>query len=756
MKTLKKLLLFSIMIFAVFTIFNSYSPKLEIKNSNAALQDIILEYMPITYRGHLLTADQIKVDEEDKNKAYVLANDTITIGLHSLKRPYILYGSDNNSNTNDPNNNINPDLLYNYDSFIVHTTDIFIDADIYTTDDTSLKTFKYAGETYYFQIVEYTTGDSSNSGSNNNPIKHKYLAIYDEVPYSYSASALVTSQNSDLLSYDVTEEGMTIHIIDSYTLAASDDKSPVEFKIKIGDENYSINFLKTIVRFANAENPIVSFDTFDNKPDNWLQKEQTFSKLNLTFLTELYEFSEDNALYFNINYNGFLYEFTLYSKPDESVKEPEIINPDTENPDTENPEIDISQPKEKFLFVTYVDKVKLNQATTTTEKNEAIYELASKTRTKINPVTEEEYIEYTNKVASNSPFELSFYYRGRYEIEIFDDTYKYGFENPNYYKTSFYIKENSTDTTSLFNNIYIISQSIDEENKPIEYIVDSSTQNHNVTTTIKNLSNFGRDDVSLTDIVSKVIVSYVKLGVAGNDPIETVYTSAEILENNMIDENGDLNFSFEIDAFYQIQVVNLSETKTITYSFSIIKQSKTALKNYKIETPFKTEVKDFSEIIESSDPIRFTTIYKLYEAKNEIPAGTPYEVSKKLDISYLNEYTISYAMEKVELSFETDEKNLVLTITCLGIGDITVEVASESEVTTYILNSEKEDSTINISEYGFYTVTLIDSMGTSTVGTYDFAKKMNTSTLILIGVSAFVAVAIGLFILSVRGKVKTR
>jgi hypothetical protein len=88
--------------------------------------------------------------------------------------------------------------------------------------------------------------------------------------------------------------------------------------------------------------------------------------------------------------------------------------------------------------------------------------------------------------------------------------------------------------------------------------------------------------------------------------------------------------------------------------------------------------------------------------------------------------------------------------------DITLSVTFNGVTTDYILNSENGQNTISFTEYGTYTVRLVDSMGTQTSGVFKYSKKLNTSALALIILSAIIVLAILAFIMISRGKVKTR
>jgi hypothetical protein len=140
----------------------------------------------------------------------------------------------------------------------------------------------------------------------------------------------------------------------------------------------------------------------------------------------------------------------------------------------------------------------------------------------------------SGKIKVDELFSLVFKNTGRYEIQIYDSTYIYGLNNPNYYSTSFYIKD---ETITAFENIYIVSQTFDTEGNPLDYIVSTSALNHDVLTTIKNLDNLGEDaggnPILLEDVVDKIEVRKTTFGGSSNIPTKTTY-SVEIFSANFL------------------------------------------------------------------------------------------------------------------------------------------------------------------------------------------------------------------------------
>ena len=162
-----------------------------------------------------------------------------------------------------------------------------------------------------------------------------------------------------------------------------------------------------------------------------------------------------------------------------------------------------------------------------------------------------------------------------------------------------------------------------------------------------------------------------------------------------------------------------------------------------------TETINYTNRIQNSDPIQFSVKYG---------DRTPTNSNKVLDITYLNEYYIMYGMQTVDISSVTNEDNNAITFTFLGVGDMTVYITYNGVESVYTFNSEKLDNKITFSEYGTYSITLVDSMGTMPTEAYvvDFEKGLNTSALILIILSSIIVLAIVVFIIMVRSRVRTR
>ena len=130
-----------------------------------------------------------------------------------------------------------------------------------------------------------------------------------------------------------------------------------------------------------------------------------------------------------------------------------------------------------------------------------------------------------------------------------------------------------------------------------------------------------------------------------------------------------------------------------------------------------------------------------------------------LDKTYLNEYTINYAMqlvkmEQIEIIKEGTDKALnVLAIQFHGVGDIKVKVTVNSITTDYTVQSGEN---LIFENYGEYSVSIQDSMGTTATAEFSFQKPTSVSAIILIALVCVLILAIVLFVIASRGKVSTR
>ena len=146
----------------------------------------------------------------------------------------------------------------------------------------------------------------------------------------------------------------------------------------------------------------------------------------------------------------------------------------------------------------------------------------------------------------------------------------------------------------------------------------------------------------------------------------------------------------------------------------------------------------------------------LFEFKTDTVART--EVT--LDKAYINNYYIDYAMQEVkveEFDVLNEDKKVMdqLNLRFSGIGEIVVNITFNGKTTTEILNEETGFS-LSFYEYGKYTISFTDEMGTLGTGEFNYEKPPNTSSTLLIVFAGILVGGVVAFILVARGKMKTR
>ena len=101
----------------------------------------------------------------------------------------------------------------------------------------------------------------------------------------------------------------------------------------------------------------------------------------------------------------------------------------------------------------------------------------------------------------------------------------------------------------------------------------------------------------------------------------------------------------------------------------------------------------------------------------------------------------------------TSNEKKVLALQCFGVGDITVEVTYNSQTKNFVV---KSGEILEFEDYAVYNVRITDSMGTTTTASFSYLKPVSVSAIILIVLVGVIVLAVVLFIISSRGKVKTR
>ena len=689
MKILRKS--FLVGVFALLaTMFAWVSPST--KTTNAVFSTEMFEYITITKQDQVITAENFI---ETSTDSYLVSLGPAVIHLKPFQYSY----------------SVNESLI-DMEHFIPNVDKFEFEYNPLT--ETYANEFNYDGVDYTYQVTR--TGA---------------LTIYNKE----TNSSVMTSDNSDTNTVryiqDDVNQTFTIYYTKSYTLKTGYDRTEFTFSvIRNGYTRiYSISFIEAL-NFKNT--PFVQYtctggDIGDaENVDTDIEDERTYNTVKLDFLVN--DYSEENPLYFNINYNGFTYNFELFSKVYDS---------------------------KNLLFVNYKDPAKENTVVylaTKFLKGDG-GELVLNTSAMI-PA---EYNEETNT------FSITFKHTGRYEIEFYDSTYVAGMKDSNYDTTSFYILDKNQ---TAFDNIYMISQIFDDNNNPIEYIVSTSTLNYTVKTTIKNMNI-----PNLSDVIDKV--EYIKTTFGGSDNIPTpeVFSAEDIKKK--INSNGDFVLTFDEDAYYKITIYQKGTKNTHSYEFTIVKHAKTTFTIPLVDengepvmengvqasttddasVPYKTETKKYSKNILANLDLFFEI-----KSRNGLEDGEP----TTLDKTYINNYTVSYGMEQILIeSFERkleegEEKVDELNIRVFGVGDMKVEVTVNGKTTIYELNSEKNLNTLRFTDYGTYQIRVIDSMGTESVKIFALQKKLNTSAIALIVLSSIIVAVVTIFVLKARSKLPTR
>lgn len=716
MNKIKKLLLFCISGLLAFSFLISPFPMQRNQNGssvdiieNEIIDDNVLRYVTISTDGKTMTKDDIKnIDSNNDGRddtSYIIANGSTTILFKPLEFNY--------------------SLTYDDSNFYKYPTTITLEKDAETGNFPTK--FSYKEVEYNYALTADGKLNIAKSGQGN------ALNLNSSVG------------ESNLISFIDTETTRTFTIIESLTLKADAPNSSLKFiatqtNASTSNQQYSLNFERPVLDFRTENVTMftcvgldVGSTAFVNEK---IERELSYENVKLQFTNNNY--TEFNPLYFDINHNGFIYTFKLFSKN---------IN------------------SKDYLFVEYYDEQKpANNDSIATKINSNSGEID-------NPV-----YKFEGSTTNFNLFSIDFKKTGRYEISVYDETYKLNLKNCNFYSTSFYIKNNES---SAFDNAYAIMQSYDDENNFLDYIVSESTQNTNVEITVKNLSYYFENDPAIknftpTETLSNLnVIEFIKTTLSGslNIPVSTYYTVSQLKE--MLQTNPDFTIDCSEDAFYEIIIYQFDETNYSvksqrSYQFTIVKQPKISFTVYNVN-------EDNDPII---DPITNKAKTIIHEADTpyvKVPETYKININSDMDISvlfsnstepippktlkktYLNEYVINYAMqavkiEKVDIK-ENDKVLDVLGVQFYGVGDITVEVTVNSNTTNYTV---KSGQTLSFTEYGTYTITITDSMGTVGAQVFKYEKPVSVSAIILIALVGVIALAIVLFIISSRSKVKTR
>lgn len=719
MKKLKKILLFGmILVFALpFFLFN-VKPKDKASAADPVIHNI---YATISVSGQTLQASSLNTVD---GITYITTNSATTITFDYLTYNYKVTLSD-------PNN------------FHTNTVDVVLEKDPVSGEFPS-----------HFELDENIYQYSISEG---------YVIIYrSNNPVIAGTTPTLHSNYGDLVSYTETESVRTITFIKSYTL---DELSPTSFvrycvyrhQTEVsGDptknDDLVVMFDRPVVNFSSSDAisfECVGLDVGANPfVDTKIPREHSYANVKLSFTNN--DYTEGNPLYFDINHNGFIYTYKLFSK----------------NIDDKD-----------LLFVEYYDEQRpKNNKSLATELFE-------------NGELKTAVYKYVGATTAFNEFLIDFNKTGRYEIAVYDSTYVLGLENNNYYSTSFYIKNESAENTA-FENVYVIFQTLEDDGTPIDYVVSESTLNNDVKITIKNLPFYFEKDTLIED--TDVVLDYTvtTFGGSSNIPTTTSYTKTQLEE--MLNEDGDLVMIVSEDAFYEFTLYQYHIENEIRvkgghtyhpttgeiiknyqqdYNFSVVKAPKTSFTKYKVNEEYEVEYdangNPRTETKEATIPFQVIRDYGNYRnIKSKLSISFSFTTDAVvrdavvLDKAYINNYYIDYAMQEVAVTqydvYDDSDKVIdQLNLRFSGIGDITVTIKVNGKTSTQVLTSETGFDLI-FKEYGKYSVTFTDSMGTLGTGEFDYQKPPNTSSTLLIVFSCILVGGIVAFVLVSRGKMKTR
>lgn len=683
----------------------SNNAEIDTAETNAAvLNNNAFNYISLSQAGQVINNSKFTTID---NKTYIITNNSVTINFKTFQFNYTF----------------NPETIL--DNFHAYKKTVILEKD---ADDKYPESFTIDGSTdvYYYAVT------------NNN------VYIYTS-PITQTSSPIVSSFSSDLISYEADGDNHKFTFILAYTTNGDgyvdehgQPTTSCGFSFRVASQDFFLSFQRPVVNFFKLTEPIVMFNTFklddsDNPypAEKSLAPNQIFDKLQIEFLNN--DYTEGNPLYFKIDYNGFIYEYKLYSK---------VIGSDN------------------LLFVEYTDEYSSASENINYNNSESLATVKT-------PLGGGEFvIEEQNKVfAKNGPdfnkFSLIFTETGRYSIEIYDSTYNLKMPNANYYSTSFFIREAGANVTP-FQNIYIVAETITDSGEHIDYIVKDSTLNYSTRITIKNLGDFGLDqttgqEIKLEDVIESIVIKRTDFGIDTVETVDTTYTVQDILAKL---KDNDFVLEYHDDAYYQVFVnaktaANPDDTEDPKYFiFTIVKFAKTTFTFgdviYEATTPYHTDIRRYTNKIDDSMDfkIKFTTSS---------------EIAVTLEKTFINRFSIKFGIKKVlieEFKPEPKDENEKVPdgvyLKVYGVGDITVTLTYNGVTEVFILNSEEDNNIISRTEYGYYQIKVVDSMGTESSYSINFKKKLNTSAMVLIVLGSIIGGCVLLFVVKARGRVATR
>ena len=628
-----------------------------ITNSHQLTESILTNYVTISSFGKILTIDNFKTIE---GSSYIYSKENISVNINN---PF--------------SNSFYSFTLSDTDCFYLYYTEIELS---YQNEGAQIPaTATINGTTYEFEYVINLSSNQVTIILNNTNI-------------------IVNGSSSDFLKFDY--ENHKLLCLTSITWKAESNDSSMSFTVmtygKYGQEynEYIICFCKPI-SILDGDDFIkyncFGFDAGDSESGytySILPTEKIYNKVEVEFFKN---YTITNPLYFDVDYNGFVFNFVLY---------------------TENSK----------LVVNYLTNYN------NTKQDADIENIAT------------EYEDIDGILSTTNTYKLVFQKLGRYEITFYDSSYLLSTDPlmSNCLKTSFYIIEN---TDYAYKNIFCLFQSYSNETDH-QYIVSVSTSSTNYPILNTNVELIVRNLDKLSDAEKdKFELQITKTEYTGTEQNneEFLYTAQMLLN----DYNCEL--FYENDSYYEV-VLKYDGVVFKTYKFEIIKKVKAS---FSANATFYESKEDFvkkSATFSNSLPSTFLF-------KSQLGASAIFNHTISQD--YENTYTVYYGKPYVELGVNKGESSMILTFK--GIGTITAKITFNGVTTTYTMPDDVEGSKIlTFNEFGTYKIQFSDEMNTTKIQTIKFSKPLNTSTILLVGISGLILAMILVFVLISRKKVATR
>lgn len=693
MKLLKKSYLFCFLILAVLCIFAGTSHCANINSAQAASPNYnYSKYINITSFSTLTEQNVVKKDNYNYS---IISNNSVSISLNLFQYKF------NFSDTDLSNFEIS------YHEPIILSPDGNGDGDFKIT-------YNGTTTTYYYSISQGLLN-----------IYTSYTRLNSTLKFSNLSSAGV---NGIYFDYNKLE----LKYISNITYTYSTEDSLLKLQVVDGlTYTFNFNFIKPITKFVNQDEPIVKFHCYGHDAGQsangysptWLPSERIYNNVVIEFTKN---YTEDNPLFFNINLNGFTYYYKLFIKND-------------------------------LLYLQYTDEILV--------KNENTGSISTQTQ-----ITDKIYSIFDGSLSDENTFSIEFNKIGRYELEFYDFTFNEELtaqenyqNNANYYSSSFYIY----DDTKTYENIYMISEAYENGNH-MGYVVSNSSQtatlNSDIKTTFKNLYFLSREDFEKIDItVTKTLFT----GSVTSAVTHYNYQNSEFM-NSCYENQEDFYISLTEDARYKISVYyDGSSSPLLSTSYEVVKLPKTLFQvgnegdpyydRYVEEKPYTKTERHYQVPLSSEIMLNISYINDEGDLTVESQENSTFEKT------YINKFTIFFGISQVNIerytrkiqngNESTDATTLDIRISAVGSANVTVTYNGQ---TTNYSFSENENKVLSFSEYGTYSIYVVDEMGTVKSASFTYEKSLNTSAILLIVLSSILVLAVVAFILISRARVATR